>query len=109
MAAFIRVTCNVCGDIKLPIENITIRTCVGRLGGEYRWKCECGIVVRQADPMIMGILRDNGVKEEIWELPLELLEHPTEGTLDEDAIIDLELAWANNTLYNKITHKYLEK
>lgn len=110
MAAFIRVTCLNCGDLKLAIENVTIRTCVGRPGGDYRWKCGCGIVVRHAEDLIINILRENHVKEEVWELPLELLEHPLEGTLDEDAIIDLELAWAQggDVLFDKITHKYSE-
>lgn len=108
MAAFIRVTCYVCGDIKVPIENVVIRTCVGCAGGEYRWKCGCGIAIRRADQFIIDILRSNDVKEEVWELPLELLEHPLEGTLDADSIIDFELACADNTLYSKITSKYSE-
>lgn len=108
MAAFVRVTCLNCGDIKIPIESVTLRTCVGRSGGEYRWKCVCGIVVRRAEDQIINLLRETNVKEEIWELPLELLEHPLEGTLNEDAIIDLELAWASDTLYDKIIHKYFE-
>lgn len=110
MTAFIRVTCPSCGDLKLLVEDVIIRTCVGREGGEYRWKCGCGIVVRRAEQSIITLLRDVKVKEEVWELPLELLEHPLEGTLNEDDIIDLELAKARGdlVLYNKITHKYFE-
>jgi hypothetical protein len=106
MATRIRATCPVCGDIQLSVEDLTIRTCVGREGGEYRWKCRCGIVVKQADQSIINLLRSSGTKEEVWELPLELIEHPVDGILTEDAIIDLELAFNDGSFYDKIAKKY---
>lgn len=102
----IRATCGTCGDVRLSAEEVTIRTCKGRPGGEYRWKCKCGIVVKQADEHIMEILRSSNIKEEFWELPLELIEHPVDGTLCEDDLIDLALAFENNTFFEQLTKKH---
>ncbi len=101
----IRATCNTCGDVRLSAEEVTIRTCVGRPGGEYRWHCKCGIVVKQAEENIIDILRATNIKEEVWELPLELIENPMDGTLSEDDIIDLELAFEDGSAYEKITKR----
>lgn len=76
------------------------------MGGQYRWKCKCGIVVKQANQDIIELLRDSNVKEEVWELPLELMERPMDGVLTEDAIIDLNLAFEDGSIYEKITKKY---
>lgn len=101
----IRATCPSCGDVRLDASEVTIRTCVGRPGGEYRWMCKCGIVVKPCEQNIVELLRSSNVREEVWELPLELIEHPVDGTLSEDDLIDLELAFANGTAYEKITKK----
>lgn len=101
----IRATCPTCGDVRLAASQVTIRTCVGRSGGEYRWKCACGIVVKWAEEHIIEILRSSHIKEEIWELPLEMMERPVDGTLSEDDLIDLELAFANGTFFDQITKK----
>ncbi len=101
----IRATCPTCGDVRLSAEEVTIRTCIGRPGGEYRWKCKCGIVVKWADEHIIEILRSSNIREEVWELPLELMEHPVDGSLSEDDLIDLELAFSDGTAFDKITKK----
>lgn len=101
----IRATCPTCGDVKVNSDEVTIRTCIGRSGGEYRWRCKCGIVVKQAEQNIIELLRQSDVKEEIWELPLELIEHPEDGILSEDSIIDLELAFKDGSAYERITNK----
>lgn len=103
----IKATCPYgCGDVRLNSSQLTIRTCIGREGGEYRWKCECGIVVKQAEQSIIDILRTSGIKEEVWELPLEIIERPKDGNLCEDDIIDLELAFKDGSAYEKIVKKY---
>lgn len=99
----IKATCATCGDVRLDASEVTIRTCVGKPGGEYRWMCKCGIVVKHAEENIINILRTAGLKEEVWELPLELIEHPLDGTLSEDDLIDLELAFKDGSAYEKIT------
>ncbi len=104
----IRATCPTCGDVRLSAGEVTIRTCLGQSGGEYRWYCKCGIVVKQADENIITILRNSNVREEVWELPLELIERPMDGTLSEDDLIDLELAFADGTAFDKITKKHHE-
>lgn len=101
----IRVTCGTCGDISLTSKDLTIRTCVGQMGGEYRWMCKCGIVVKQADQNIIDLLRKSGIKEEVWELPLELIEHPTSGVLKEDDIIEFELAIKDGSFWDRISKK----
>lgn len=101
----IRATCPTCGDIRLSADDVTIRTCVGYPGGEYRWKCKCGIVVKWADENIINVLRSSMVKEEVWELPLEIMERPMDGTLAEDDLIDLELAFKDGSVYDKIVNK----
>lgn len=101
----IKASCPVCGDVRLNADEVTIRTCVGKSGGEYRWKCKCGIVVKHAEQPIIDILRASGLKEEIWELPLELIEHPVDGSLSEDDLIDLVLAFEDGSAYEKITKK----
>lgn len=95
-----------CGDVRLSIEEVTIRICLGTPGGEYRWHCKCGIVVKPADQHIVDVLRSSGVNEEVWELPLELIERPVGGNLTEDAIIDLELAFQDGSVFDKIVRKY---
>lgn len=103
--SIIRATCPSCQDIKLSSDDVVLRTCVGRLGGEYRWRCKCGIVVKQADERVVMLLRGVGVKEEIFELPLELIEHPMDGTLSPDDIIDLELALQDGSFFEKLYKK----
>ena len=102
----IRATCPSCGDVRLSADQVTVRTCVGREGGEYRWNCKCGIVVKWADEHIISILRGSGIKEEVWELPLEMMERPVDGTLSEDDLIDLELSFANGTFFDQLLKKH---
>lgn len=104
MSTTIRATCPDCGDIKFGAERFTIRTRRGVPGGQYRFMCSCGkIVVKDASESIIQTLRDAYVKEEIWELPLEFIERPEEGTLAEDDLIDLGLAFEDGTAFDKIT------
>lgn len=99
----IKATCSICGDVRLDASEVTIRTRVGAPGGDYRWMCKCGIVIKHAEEDIINILRAAGLKEEVWELPLELIEHPLDGSLSEDDLIDLELAFQDGSAYEKIT------
>ncbi len=101
----IRVTCPSCGDLRLRSAEVTIRTLLGKPGGEYRWNCKCGIVVKTAPEHIISLLRASGVEEEVWELPLELMEHPVDGMLSEDDLIDLELAYKEGTIYERIIQR----
>lgn len=104
MSTVIRATCPDCGDIRFGVERFTIRTRHGVSGGQYRFLCSCGkIVLKDASEPVIQLLRDAYVREEIWELPLELIERPEEGTLAEDDLIDLGLAFEDGTAFDKIT------
>ena len=106
MSTSIRATCPDCGDIKFGAERFTIRTRRGVDGGQYRFLCSCGkIVLKDASEPIIQLLRDAYVKEEVWELPLELIERPTDGTLAEDDLIDLALSFEDGTTFDKITKR----
>lgn len=104
----VRATCSFgCGDIKIPSSFFTIRTRAGEPGGQYRFTCPVchKIVLKNATEQIIQVLRDSDVVEEIWELPLEMIEHPADGTLDEDDLIDLYLADEEGDLFDRITRK----
>lgn len=105
----IRATCPTCGDVRLNADQVTIRTTKGIPGGEYRWHCECGIVVKHAEQNIIDVLRSSNIKEEVTELPLEMMERPLHGVLTEDAIIDLELAFQDGSIFDRITNKNYKK
>lgn len=106
MSTSIRATCPDCGDIKFDASRFTIRTRQGVSGGQYRFMCSCGkIVLKDASEPIIDLLRNAYVKEEIWELPLELIERPQDGTLAEDDLIDLALSFEDGTTFDKITRK----
>ncbi len=110
MATSIRATCDLCGDVSFPSDRFTIRTRQGVEGGQYRFLCGCKrIVVKDASEQIIQLLRNAYVKEEIWALPLELLERPNdEVILQEDDVIELGLAGEDGTLYDRITRKFDE-
>lgn len=100
----VRATCDRCGDVRLPPSAFVVRIRANQDDGEYRFKCQCGfIVVKPCTAAIIILLTDAGVRKEIWELPLELLEHPQGGTLSEDDIIDLHLAFEDGSAFDKIT------
>lgn len=107
MSSAVRTTCPDCGDQKLPSTEFTIITTEGWSGGQYRFKCgDCHkIVLKDASEEIIDLLRDAGVREQKQELPIELLERPLDGTLSEDDLIDLGLAFADGTAFDKITRK----
>lgn len=101
----VRATCDRCGDIRLPASAFVVRTLIGEANGEYRFKCQCGfIVLKPCNEAIVKLLTSAGVKHEIYEHPLELMERPTDaGTLSEDDVIDLHLAFEDGTAFDKIT------
>ena len=106
MSTTIRATCDSCGDVRFGVERFTIRTRRGVQGGQYRFLCSCGrIVLKDASEPIIQLLRDAYVREEIWELPLEFIERPEDGTLVEDDLIDLGLAFEDGTAFDKITKR----
>lgn len=110
MATTIKATCNLCNaDVRIPHTAVTIRTQEGeREGrGQYRFICpECGkIVLKEASDTIIQLLRDARVREEYYELPLELLERPLNGTLSADDLIDLGMAFEDGSAFDKITRK----
>lgn len=101
----VRATCDRCGDIRLPASEFVVRTLIGEEDGEYRFKCQCGfIVLRQCTAAIVALLIQAGVRHEVYEHPLELMERPTDsGTLSEDDVIDLHLAFEDGSAFDKIT------
>lgn len=106
MATMVRATCPSCGDIKLPASQFVVRTLEDERDGEYRFKCNCGfIVVKQCSAAIITLLINAGVQHEVWAYPLEFMERPIGGTLSEDDVIDLHLAFEDGTAFGKITGK----
>lgn len=107
MSTTIKANCPTCGDVRLSSHEVVIRTREGQGWGQYRFNCrKCGkIILKDASEKIIQLLRDNYVVEEIWELPLEILERPTDGTLAEDDVIDLGLAFEDGTAFDKITKR----
>lgn len=107
MSTSIRATCPDCGDVKFGAERFTIRTREGVDGGQYRFLCQCGkIVLKDASEPIIQLLRDAYVREEKWELPLEILERPSDdAVLSEDDLIDLGLSFEDGSAYDKITRR----
>jgi hypothetical protein len=105
MSTVIRATCERCGDIRLPASEFIVRVREGMTDGEYRFKCKCGFIVLKYCPAnIVTLLLSSGVEKETWELPLELIEHPSDdGTLSEDDLIDLGIAFEDGTAFDKIT------
>lgn len=101
MSTSVRVTCPSCGDLRLDSSVFVVRTLKGSDGenGEYRFKCNCGIVVKKASPDILNLLIQAGVEHEEWELPLELMEHPREDIVPPlvlDDLIELGLVIDND-------------
>lgn len=103
----VRATCPDCGDIVITSDQVTLRLMHGEGSGHYRFICpQCSkITLKVASETIVNLLKQADVKEEYWELPLELMERPTSGTLEEDDIIDFNLAADDGTLFDKITKR----
>lgn len=109
LKAGVRATCNLCGDISLTIDDVTLRVLVGQEGApyghQYRFRCSLcgGINVKGTSLYVVNLLLSAGVKRETWQLPLEMLERPKDDApgLSLDDVIDLHLeledeeAWIN--------------
>ena len=104
MATVIRATCSEasggkgCGDVRVPSLDVVLRYTKGKEeeGGQYRFVCPTckRIILKDASFTIVSLLQTSGVRTELIEPPLELLERPREDegapiTLDD--IIDLGL------------------
>lgn len=116
MGTIIKATCQFgCGDIRLDSNDVTLRIMKGREDGhgEYRFVCpKCHVIcLKDAPPTIVEVLKKADITIEIWELPLELLEQPKEGTAEPisyDDILELGLAleadeegWMNKMKWGK--------
>src|ERR1041384_8187586 len=95
---YIRATCPTCGDVRILASKVTLLTTIGLPGGQYRWTCDCGIVIKSCEQSIVDVLRSSHIREEVTELPLELMERPLDGVLTTDALIDLELAFQDGSI-----------
>lgn len=105
----VKATCNVCGDVSLGTEEVVVRLLVGwedrQSGHQYRFRCpRCHeINLRQTSLYVIHLLLTAGVRQEIWDHPLEVLERPSDDTplLNLDDVIELHLsledeeAWIN--------------
>lgn len=83
---------------------MTVRVCADDGAGAYRFRCPtCSTAaVHEASPAICALLREAGCAEEIWRLPAELEERPSEPipALTTDDLLDFHLLlqgddWAN--------------
>lgn len=75
----LRASCDRCGDVELPMPEVTVRRCVdnGELG--YRFRCPvCAMFVVNAPlhPFVMHKMIQAGSPLENWQLPAELFERP---------------------------------
>jgi uncharacterized Zn finger protein len=108
----IKVSCNICGDVRLTEEDVVLRICVDTGESSYWFKCnQCGHrQSKPATPTIVELLSKTDIKREEWSLPLELLERPKEEdltTISADEIIDLhfELEKNEEDWMNKMVNK----
>lgn len=100
----VRATCERCGDVRLPASEFVVRIRPTHDDGEYRFRCSCGLItLKPCTAAVITLLTSAGVRVEVWELPLELLEHPVlDLPLSEDEVIDLYLAFEDGTAFDKI-------
>lgn len=86
----VKASCPDCGDIRTTADNLVLRFLAETSfeQAQYRFVCpQCEkIIIKPADHAVATMLYSSGVIVERFELPLELLERPTE----EDPVISLD-------------------
>jgi hypothetical protein len=77
----VRATCPTCGDVELPVEDLTAIVCATTNEGSYAFQCPtCRLaVVKPAESHVIDLLATAGVRLSVFELPAELGEEH-EGT-----------------------------
>lgn len=104
MRTTVKATCNDCGDVSLTVNEVVVRVLTGHEmeeeGHQYRFKCpKCQkINLKQTSFYIVSMLVSAGAKKEVWDLPLELIEHPQEDSappITLDDVIDLHMELEN--------------
>ena len=90
--AFIRATCNDCGDVELRSPDLHIRLCKDTGQATYHFRCPtCHMVeIRTAEPDVVEVLKSAGVDLSVWKLPEEMRERPSasEPAITYDQVID---------------------
>lgn len=90
----VRAQCPACGDVKLTIDDVTVRVCVDEgVPGTYRFRCpRCETTVsRAATPRILDLLIGAGAAHELWRRPAEVDERPGGPVLTPDDLLDLHV------------------
>lgn len=101
--AFIRATCNDCGDVELRSPDLHVRVCAETHAATYHFRCPtCHMVeVRTAEPDVVDVLVSAGVHLTEWHLPAELVERPSGEPITHDDLLDFHEmlasgAWEND-------------
>lgn len=91
--AVIKASCSGCGDVELRSRDLMARVCRDTNVGTYCFACpRCHKrLVRAAEPRIIALLVESGVKLVTWSLPDELHEEHFGPVIDHDDILDLHL------------------
>ncbi len=109
-----KTSCENCGDVSTTIDKVVLRVLDGSNDkiGHYRFICpNCNtIVVKNASEYVINILNSSGVKVEVYNLSMELLERPTEldaSPISEDEVtsLHLELEEKEEEWMNKMLNK----
>lgn len=104
MRTTVKATCQKCGDITLTIDDVVVRTLVGHerddQGHQYRFRCPTchEINLKETSYYVISTLIAAGVKQERWDLPLEIMERPEDEhpPISLDDIIDLHMELEND-------------
>jgi hypothetical protein len=101
----VRAQCPTCGDVKLGIDDLTVRVCVDdSTPSAYRFQCPiCDETVhRSASARIVDLLVSAGATHELWRWPAELAERPEGPPLTPDDLLDLHVLLANESWFDDL-------
>lgn len=94
----IKVSCPVCGEVKLTPADISLMVCVHTPLSYYSFNCtSCGEIRKPADDHIVSLLVSGGVPAIVWEIPAEALETKVGLPLTYDDILDFALSLEGDT------------
>lgn len=102
------MTCSACHqDVRLPADKILLRICLDDRHGRSTYIFTCNLCgercIKPCDQVIIEqLLGAVGIQVVEWQLPLELLEIPTDAAvISLDDVLDLQLAFNNEDKFWK--------
>ncbi|HEX9466880.1 MAG TPA: hypothetical protein VGA11_00585 [Acidimicrobiia bacterium] len=101
----VRAQCPTCGDVRLRIDELTVRICNDVLTpGAYRFRCPTceQMVHRDASPRIVDLLMSAGAIHERWAWPAELAEQLPGPPLTHDDLLDLHVLLEDDNWFDHV-------